>query len=91
MGYPQYIAKNGITVETRGDNQGALALVKNPHLYKRSKYIDVAYYHIRDLEEKNRIRLEYVNIKEIVADSLTKPLARIDHERFVSQIGLRVL
>src|SRR6266480_4769844 len=28
MGYPQYIADNGMTVETRGDNQGALALIK---------------------------------------------------------------
>jgi hypothetical protein len=51
----------------------------------------VAYHHIRDLEEKNRIRSEYVNTKEMVADGLTKPLARIDHERFVSQMGLRVL
>lgn len=89
MGYPEYIAPNGITVETRGDNQGALALVKNPRLHERSKHIDVAHHHIRDLQEKNRIRTEYVNTDEMVADGLTKPLAKPRFEKFVRMVGLR--
>jgi hypothetical protein len=89
MGYPQYVAKNGVTVETRGDNQGALALIKNPHLHERSKHIDIAHHHIRDLHEKNRIHIEYVNTEDMVADGLTKPLSKPGFKKFVRMVGLR--
>jgi hypothetical protein len=29
-----------------GDNQGSLALVKNPRLHERSKHIDICYHFI---------------------------------------------
>lgn len=32
MGYPEYIALNGITVDMKGDNQGAVALARNAQL-----------------------------------------------------------
>ena len=41
IGFPSYIRKDLYTVQIKGDNQGALALVKNPHLYERSKHIDI--------------------------------------------------
>ena len=84
----EYIRKNGMTVDIRRDNQGALALVKNPYLYKRSKHIDVYYYYIRDLAEKQRLKIEYVPIVEMLADGLTKLLARVAFRRFRSQLGI---
>lgn len=88
MGYPQYVVENGMTVETRGDNQGALALIKHPHLYEHSKHIDVARHHVRDLYEKQRIKPVYIHTTEMVADGLTKPLGKFNFEKFVKQVGL---
>jgi len=34
LGRPQYIGKNAVKVQMLGDNQGALALTENPHLYE---------------------------------------------------------
>ena len=47
--YTNYIANNRVTIKTFGDNQRVIALAKNPHLTKRSKYINISYYFIRDL------------------------------------------
>ena len=41
MGYQDYVGDNPNNVSIKGDNQGALALVKNPHLHERSKHIDI--------------------------------------------------
>ena len=79
---PEYIRKNRTTVDIRRDNQGALALVKNPYLYKRLKYIDVCYHYIRDLAEKKKLEIKYVPTTEILADRLTKPLTRVTFKRF---------
>ena len=56
------------------DNQGALALVKNPYLYEQSKHINVCYYYICDLAEKKKLEIKYVLITEMPANGLTKPL-----------------
>ena len=47
--YPELIGNNKRTMQILGDNQGAIALIKNPHLYKRSRYIDIKYHYVRDL------------------------------------------
>jgi hypothetical protein len=88
MGYPQYIGKDPKTVDIRGDNQGALALVKNPHLHERSKHIDICHHFIRDLAEKARISVTYIPTGDMAADGLTKPLARVAFERFKGMLGL---
>ena len=64
-------------MQIKGDNQGALALVKNPHLYERSKHIDIQYHHIRDLEAWKRIAVSYIPTTNIVADEITKLLDQI--------------
>lgn len=88
MDLTQYIGRNPSTVDTRGDNQGALALVKNPHLHERSKHIDVSYHYIRNLEEERKISVTYIPTDEMVADGFTKPLARIQFDKFKRQLGL---
>jgi hypothetical protein len=71
-----------------GDNQGALALVQNPHLHERSKHIDICYHFIRDLEEKGRLDVSFVPTTEMVADGMTKPLGRVVFERFKNMLGV---
>ena len=55
---------------------------------KRSKYIDIYYYFIRDLAEKGELRVDYIPTEDMVADGITKPLARGVFKRFKNQIGL---
>lgn len=88
MGYPEYIGDTPTTVDTRGDNQGALALIKNPHLHERSKHIDICYHFIRDLEEKRRIAVRYIPTEDMIADGLTKPLQATAFQKFKNQLGL---
>ena len=47
--------KSALPTQIKGDNQAALALVGNKHIHDRSKHIDVNYYNIRDLYERNLI------------------------------------
>ena len=70
----EYIRKNRMMVNMRGDNQGALALVKNPHLHKRSKHINICYHYICDLAEKKRLEIKYVPTIEMLANGFTKLL-----------------
>jgi len=84
---PQYIGK-GETVTMLGDNQGALALVKNPHLHERSKHIDICYHYIRDLAEKKKLEVIYIPTGDMVADAMTKPLNRVSFGRFKAQLGV---
>ena len=90
MGYPEYIGRSPTNVQIKGDNQGALALVKNPHLHERSKHIDIQYHHIRDLEERKKITVSYVPTTDMIADGMTKPLDRIAFTRFKELMGLTV-
>ena len=82
------IGANSSTVSIKGDNQGSLALVQNPHLHERSKHIDISYHHVRDLQERKKIAVDYVPTENMPADGLTKPLARTLFERFIQQLGL---
>jgi uncharacterized protein with PIN domain len=88
IGFPEYIRQDPKSVEIRADNQGAIALTKNPHLHKRSKHIDISYHHIRDLEEQKKITIKYVPITEIVTDRFTKPLERVAFDKFKNILGL---
>jgi len=70
------------------DNQGAISLSKNPEHHDRSKHIDIAYHWIREKVAKGVIHLEYLNTKSMIADVLTKPLARDKHTELVRGMGV---
>ena len=61
-------------MQIKGDNQGALALVKNLYLHEQSKHIDIQYHYIRDLEAWKRIAVSYILTTDIVADRITELL-----------------
>ena len=75
-------------MQLKGDNQAANHLVKDAHIHERSKHIDVAYHHVRDLAKKNLIQLDYIASAEMIVDELTKPLTRDRFKGFTSQLGL---
>lgn len=67
-----------------GDNQGAIALSKNPVNRQRSKHIDVKYHFIRDALIEGKIDIVYCPSEDMVADILTKPVAKIRIVKFKS-------
>ena len=67
MGFPQ----DSPTV-LFGDNQGALALVRNPVYHDRTKHIHVRYHYIRERVESGDITLSYCPTKDMLADAFTK-------------------
>ena len=71
------------------DNQGAIALAKNPEYHARTKHIDIQYHFIRECVEKGKITLEYCETAKMVADALTKPLSKHRHQELVERMGLR--
>jgi hypothetical protein len=79
-----------ISVNIYRDNQGAIALVKNPHLYKRSKHINIYYHYIQDLAKRERISVSYILINEMIADGFTKPLQVTTFTRFVRYLGIDI-
>lgn len=62
--------------EIHGDNQGAIALCKNPVNRQRSKHIDVKYHFIRNTLSEGKISIVCCPSEEMVADILTKPVAK---------------
>ena len=71
-----------------GDNQGAICLSKNPKNHPRTKHIDVKYHYTRELVESNIIKVDYVPTSEMVADTLTKGLARPSFEKLRLSMGV---
>ena len=72
------------------DSQGAIALAHNPEHHARTKHIDIQYHFVRDCVETGKISLEYCPTAEMVADALTKPLAKDRHQMLMKRMGLEV-
>ena len=63
-------------INVYGDNQGAIALVKNPIIHNRSKHIDVRFHFIRDRYISKFVDIIYVPTNQNVADVMTKPTTK---------------
>ncbi|TPX54571.1 DNA-directed DNA polymerase [Powellomyces hirtus] len=71
------------------DNQIAIKLAANPTHHQRTKHIDVRYHFLRDLVGNERIHLQYIESKLMLADALTKPLPRPLLDDLRHRTGLR--
>ena len=86
IGAPQHARE---IAQISSDNQGAIALAKNPGFHARSKHIDIQYHFIRQHTDPDTgtITLEYCPTDEMTADILTKGLARARHEKHTAGMG----
>ena len=64
------------------DNQGAIALCKNPVNRQRSKHIDIKYHFVRSVLEEGRIKVVYCPTENMAADILTKPASKLKIQKF---------
>ena len=62
LGFLSIIGKDAFYEDLRKNNTEVITLVKNGYLYERTKYIDIAYYYIRNLRKRNLIKMFYVSI-----------------------------
>jgi hypothetical protein len=87
------LAQAGVTTDQPmlilTDNQGAMALAKNPNHHQRSKHIDVRYHYVRQQVARRTIRLDYVATAHQAADQLTKPLGKPQHDHCIAAMGIR--
>eukprot|EP00794_Sanderia_malayensis_P021071 gene21071-biopygen14635 len=58
------------------DNQGAIAMSKNPKFHGRTKHVDIKCHFIRNKVENKEILLRYCATNDMVADMLTKALSK---------------
>lgn len=70
------------------DNQSCIKMTENSKFSNRSKHIDTKYHFIKDLKEKNEIKVNYCPTVNNVADMLTKPLSGEKIKRLRSYGGL---
>lgn len=72
-----------------GDNQGAIALAKNPKFHGRSKHIDIQHHYVREKVEDRTVGLKYIETSKQIADGLTKPLSKVPFLQFRKALGLQ--
>ena len=70
------------------DNQGAIALARNPIAHSRTKHIDIRFHFIREAQEEGIIDTVYCPTSEMVADLLTKPIPRGQFEKLRTLMGM---
>jgi hypothetical protein len=70
------------------DNMAAIALIKNPVHYERSKHTDIKYHYIRSCYEEGKLDADYVRTEEQLADILTKGLAYVRFIKLRHLLGI---
>src|SRR6204780_4605245 len=70
------------------DNQGAIALAKNPVSHSRAKHIDLRHHFVREAIQDRIIWVQYIPTAKMTADSLTKALGHEKHEKCASRMGM---
>jgi histone deacetylase 1/2 len=62
-------------IELLQDNQSTIKLIKNGRSNSSTtRHINIKYYFIKDLIEKNEVNLKYMKTDDMIADIFTKPL-----------------
>jgi hypothetical protein len=83
LGYSQ---KFPITI--KGDNDGSIAMAKNPQFHSRSKHVAIRWHWIRELVEKGIVTIKNCRDPQQTADVLTKALPRPKHCQHTTEMGL---
>lgn len=73
------------------DNQAAVGISKDLRVNKRSRHINIKYHHIRELVDKNEVKVENIRTKDNVADIFTKGLPREAFNRHKQTLGVSAL
>ena len=75
-------------IPIRYDNTSAINLSKNLILHSRAKHIEIRHYFLCDHVKKCDCILEFVDIKNQLADMFTKPLPKENFFAIRRELGL---
>ena len=70
------------------DNQGAIALAKNPTHHAKSKHVNTRLHFMWDHVKCSTIELMFCPMEDMAMDIMTKGLGKKRHEKLVRLIGL---
>ena len=70
------------------DNQGAMALSKNPEFHKRKKHIDARWHWVREAVEEAVVEVDYVSTGYMAADGFTKALGPKFHWNYLTLLRM---
>jgi hypothetical protein len=70
------------------DNQSCVKLIENSVFHDRSKHIEMRYYYVRYIVQKNVLSIQYVPIAEQTTDIFTKPLSLTKFVYFRDKLGV---
>lgn len=59
--------QNYVLPKVYEDNQGAIALAKNPVTRQRCKHVDIKYHFVRSTVSAGKVTLDYCSTEEMVA------------------------
>ena len=65
-----------MAIQLMNDNQKINVLVKNTHIHKHSKHIEITYHHIKNFAQNNFIEINYIQNTNIIIDDLIKSLSK---------------
>lgn len=71
------------------DNQGAIALSKNPQDHGRTKHISIQYHFVREHSQNHAVDIRFIGTDRMVADVLTKALGRPKFIQHCEGMGLQ--
>uniref|UniRef100_T1II33 Reverse transcriptase Ty1/copia-type domain-containing protein n=1 Tax=Strigamia maritima TaxID=126957 RepID=T1II33_STRMM len=71
------------------DNQAAIKIAKDGVLHAATKHYRRKTHYIRDVVDRGKIRVGYLQSKAMPADILTKSVSRDELQRHAPQLGLR--
>ena len=64
------------------DNQGAIALAKNPVHHERSKHIDIIYHFSRECIARKMTEINYIPSADNISDVMTKAASKLKLSKF---------
>ena len=68
------------------DNQGTIALVRNPVCRQRCKTVDIKYHFIRSTIREEKMTIVYCPTDDMVADAMNKPLSKLKLMKFAGLV-----
>lgn len=73
-----------------GDNQGAIALARNPQFHARTKHIAIQHHFVREAQARGEVDIQYTPTEQQVADGLTKALPKDAFLKFRNAVSLEM-
>jgi hypothetical protein len=77
-----------VSVQMYCDSAGALAQMHNPVGHQRAMRIDVLHHFLRERVARGEVKVEYIATEDMVADVLTKAVAKQQHEKCSKTMGM---